>query len=207
MSFFFINKWIILAVCILLVFTANFLSVFIALILILIICILFFLLRKKNFKNFSQEYVTDNIFFLPISGKIKKINVIGPDLISILISIPFYKPWGVYAPSNCRVSNLGFSENLATDKNHQVNKYSGLNYEFIDLENEKISIEMRFLNRKKYNELVLNVDLGDQCSLGSNLGIVPWGGKLLLNISGDVKLNVKEGMKVHALETFLCKAN
>jgi len=208
MSFFFLNKWIWLLIVLLLALSITFLPTIITLIITSIIVITLFFIRRKSFKSSSQEYLTDNIFFLPVSGKIKKIEILDDRTKSVLISTPFFSPWGIYAPSNCKVSNIGFSEfeeGNSTDENHQI--LQGQDFEFINLKTSEIEIEMKFLGRKKLNELVLNVDLGDQCSLGSNLGIFPWGGKLLLNISGDVKLNIKEGMKVHALDTFLCKAN
>ncbi len=207
MNFFFINKWVVLIFLSIVTLIINFFSYSAIVPFLVLVMIILFFLRKKNFKNSSQEYVTDNIFFLPVSGIVKKIEVLDPRNISVLISSPFYKPWGIYAPSNCIISNLGFDKKKPLDKNYQVSSNSSESFEFINLESEDVEIEMRFLKRRKYNELVVNVDIGDQCSLGSNIGLFPLGGKLLLNISGDVKLNIKEGMSVYALETFLCRAN
>ncbi len=127
-----------------------------------------------------------------------------------MIQTQWYHPWGVYFPANLKVENFGFNKksfksfNLFRKKKIEVLEKES--FDFIQMSNDSLSVELKFLNSSGLEELSIGVDMGDEGATGSNIGYKSFGGYIIISLHGKHELNIKEGMKVSAIDTFLCKS-
>ncbi len=208
MNFFSITKIQIFFAAVVVIFAGKF-SLLLGGISFLLFFMILWFLRKKKFENRAEKYVTDDIFLSPITGIVKDIES-NEYQSKILVKTSFYHQWGVYFPATCKITNFGFKrlkhDGISIFSRKEIKDLENNSYDFIEMENDSIRIELRFLNANNFEELSIGVDLGDIGSIGSNIGFKAFGGYLLISIYGKHRLNIKEGMKVSAIETFLCQS-
>jgi hypothetical protein len=170
--------------------------------------LLFFRRKVGVFKE--NPSITDGILFAPSNGKVIAIvpNVshptLGEGLTEVIIRIPWNVEFGIYLPFTSEVIDL------VTEKGREHFRYSkettllgraGLLVSLKDLKGDEIGLQLVKCPMGLWPEI--KVMPGDRGKRQANIGLLPFGGTLVLYIPNKYEILIQVGQELMAGESLI----
>lgn len=212
MKYFYLSRWIHLVVFFVLTF---FWMVGLPLLLLLVFfayCLFLFIFRKKRGVFKENPSITDGVLYSPVQGKVIQITPnsshpsIGEGLTEIVVKIPWHVEYGVYLPFTSEVKDLFVVKGrdffrLSKLKDIKFSDRAGV---MLALENQKgdeIGLQLIKCTAGLWPEI--KVMPGDRGKRQANIGLLPFGGTLVLYIPSKYEILVQDGQDVIAGESLI----
>ena len=182
----------------------------------LVYAFIFYVFRRPSKQIFVNEFVdTDNVFS-PVSGKAQQVYsdvthpFFGKEVNAIKFKVDFLDDYGVYLPSSSEIKEI------KTEKIKEINRYK--NYEVLSekIINNGIQISLKSKRDDQIGLQVLKgrlslmpriiVQAGDRGKALANIGLIPFGGSVIMYFDKSYKTHIKEGDDVDAGKTIIASA-
>ena len=176
----------------------------------------FWYLFRKNMTPIHEDFIDSQNVLSPVSGKAAQVYesidhaYFGKGLKAIRFTISFLDEYGVYLPAPTEVKNV------KTDKIKEISRYKEYEIENTDYQVNGILIKLKskvdeFMGLqilKDYFSLspVVVIQPGDRGRARANIGIVPFGGSVILYFNKNFKTHIKEGDDVDAGKTIIASS-
>lgn len=204
----FYNTWFFITVFVLWSFDLYF-----VLGLVSLIYFFHYFLFRKNRNDFRDDTtVTQGVVFSPVNGKVMSVNKhvfhphYGKNLIEIQLSIPWWKEMGISLPWSCEVKDMFVSEGpsffryLNYREKIKEREYGALN---LELENKGQRLGLVFIKCILGFWPEIGVMPGDRGSRWVNIGFFPYGGTVILYLTENYDILVKENDEIVSGNTMI----
>lgn len=175
-----------------------------------------YLFRKQIGILFRDDFINTQNVLSPVNGKATQLiehidhPFFGKDLKAIRFNINFLDEYGVYLPAATEVKNV------KTEKIKEVNRFKSFDLTDEDFQSNGVQIKLK----SKFDELVgiqilkdrfslspsVVVQPGDRGRACANIGVIPFGGSVVLYFDKNFKTHIKEGDDVDAGKTIVASS-
>lgn len=176
----------------------------------------FWYLFRKQINRIHDDFIDSQNVLSPVNGKAAQVydNVdhafFGKGLRAIRFNINFLDEYGVYLPASTEVKNV------KTDKIKEINRFKEYEIDKADHQDNGVLIKLKskvdefmglqiLKDRFSLNPVVI-VQPGDRGRAKANIGVVPFGGSVILYFDKSFKTHIKEGDDVDAGKTIIASS-
>lgn len=183
---------------------------------ILVYAGIWYLFRKQVSRLFRDDFINTQNVLAPVNGKAIQVveNIshpfFGKDLMAIRFNVNFFDEYGIYLPAATEVKNV------KTEVIKEINRFK--NYDLSDQSFQGNGILIKL--KSKFDELVgiqvlkdrfslsprVVVQPGDRGRACANIGVIPFGGSVVLYFNKNFKTHIKEGDDVDAGKTIIASS-
>lgn len=168
------------------------------------------LFRRKVGVFKENPSITEGVLYAPSNGKVIGVtpNVIHPtlgsDLTEVIIRIPWNVEYGIYLPFSSEVIDLVSEkgrEHFRYSKEKGLIGRAGLLISFKDLKGDEIGLQLIKCPMGLWPEI--KVMPGDRGTRQANIGLLPFGGTLVLYIPNKYEILIQVGQELMAGESLI----
>jgi hypothetical protein len=172
------------------------------------LALLFFRRKVGVFKE--NPSITEGVLFAPSNGKVIGVtpnidhSSLGSDLTEVIIRIPWSVEYGIYLPFSSEVIDLVSEkgrEHFRYSKEKALIGRAGLLISLKDLKGDKIGLQLIKCPLGLWPEI--KVMPGDRGKRQANIGLLPFGGTLVLYIPNKYEILIQVGQELMAGESLI----
>jgi phosphatidylserine decarboxylase len=173
--------------------------------------ILIYVYRKEHKDFLESQHSTEGVVLSPVNGVVQSVRssvdheIFGNSCLEILISIPWWKEWGIRMPvtgevvDSQEIKNKSYFRYFSLQDGDSTTVNSGTFYTFLTPKGEKIGLQFLPCPLGLSPQIVLMP--GDRGSRVANMGFFPFGGSVLIFLSQNYEIMVNIGDQITSGET------
>jgi len=167
--------------------------------------------RKENKDFLESHHSTEGVVLSPANGTVQSIRssvdhaVFGPSCVEILISIPWWKEWGLRMPITGEIIDSQIKKNrsyfrfFSLSEGDSTIDNSGIFYTFQTAKGDKIGLQFLPCPLGLSPQIILMP--GDRGMRVANMGFFPFGGSVLIFLGQNYEIMVNVGDQITSGET------
>lgn len=175
-----------------------------------------YLFRKTKNHLFQDDFINTINVLSPVSGKAQKVEegidhpLFGKNLNAITFRVNFFDEYGIYLPASTEVKDV------RTEKIKEVNRFKDYSINDEEFQNNGTLIQLKSKMDEIMGLQVLKgifsmrprvvVLPGDRGRARANIGVLPFGGLIVLYFDHNYKTHIKEGDDVDAGKTIIASS-
>jgi|TARA_Y100000590_G_C15534830_1_gene944597 hypothetical protein len=150
------------------------------------------LFRRKNFDLRNKRAIAQTILYSPVFGKCHSVKTLE-DSQRVVLNVGFIDLYGLYASGTGEFVEVRHEEN------------EGCHMKLKAKSND--SVQFSFISRFSFFPAQVFLRAGDKVKLGANIGYLPFGGKVVIDLPLNAKILLKPKDKVKAFSSLLASFN